>query len=289
MSDTSGAVRVSVVMPIYNEEETLEAIVRRVKRVAPDVELVAVDDGSRDGSRDILLRLEAEGLVDRVLLHEHNRGKGAALSTGFRAAGGDIVIVQDADLEYDPAEYPWLLEPILEDKADVVYGSRFMGGRPHRVLYYWHSVGNKLLTLMSNMVTNLNLTDMETCYKCFRREVLERLTVEERAFGVEPELTAKIALGGWRVYEVGISYAGRTYAEGKKITWRDGLSALRCIIRYGLIRRWTGKGIPYAPGVRIAGPRSPGARSVARPAPPGPGTGSGSDASLADRASPEAP
>ena len=242
---TRGAA-VSVVMPIYNEEETLEAIIRRVKRAAPDVELVAVDDGSVDRSREILGRLEAEGLVDRVLLHERNQGKGAALSTGFRAASGDIVIVQDADLEYDPDEYPLLLEPILEDLADVVYGSRFMGGRPHRVLYFWHSVGNKLLTLVSNMVTNLNLTDMETCYKCFRKEVLDRLTVEERAFGVEPELTAKIALGGWRVYEVGISYAGRTYAEGKKITWRDGLSAFRCILKYGLVRRWTRRGIPGA-------------------------------------------
>jgi len=264
MAVGSGDVRVSVVMPIYNEEETLEAIVRRVKHVAPDVELVAIDDGSVDGSREILARLEGEGLVDRVLLHERNQGKGAALSTGFRAATGDVVIVQDADLEYDPAEYRWLLEPILADKADVVYGSRFMGGRPHRVLYYWHSVGNKVLTVMSNMVTNLNLTDMETCYKCFRKEVLERLTVEERAFGVEPELTAKIALGGWRVYEVGISYSGRTYAEGKKITWRDGLSALRCILRYGLIRRWTGKGIPYAPTERVEGRRAARTPEVTR-------------------------
>ena len=252
-----GGASVSVVMPIYNEEETLEAIVRRVKSVAPDVELVCVDDGSVDRSREILAALEAEGLVDRVSLHDRNRGKGAALSTGFRVATGDIVIVQDADLEYDPVEYPLLLEPILQDKADVVYGSRFLGGRPHRVLYFWHSVGNKVLTLASNMVTNLNLTDMETCYKCFRREVLDRLTVEERAFGVEPELTAKIALGGWRVYEVGISYAGRTYAEGKKITWRDGMSAFRCIVKYGLVRRWTGKGIPYVDRSEVEGSERP--------------------------------
>lgn len=243
-----GRARVSVVMPVYNEEATLEAIVRRVKEVAPDVELVAVDDGSADASASILSRLESEGLVDRILIHERNRGKGAALSTGFRGAGGDIIIIQDADLEYDPAEYPRLLEPILAGRADVVYGSRFMGGQPHRVLYYWHYVGNRWLTRLSNMTTNLNLTDMETCYKCFRREVIEQLTIEERAFGVEPEITAKVAMDGWRVYEVGISYAGRTYAEGKKIGWRDGVSALRCIFVYGLLRRWTRKGKPRAPG-----------------------------------------
>ena len=243
MSTNAGAGRtVSVVMPVYNEEATLDEIVRRVKAVPMEIELVVVDDGSTDRSREILGRLQGEGYIDRLLLHDANQGKGAALSTGFQAATGDAVIVQDADLEYDPQEYPWILEPIWEDKADVVYGSRFMGGRPHRVLYFWHYVGNRLLTLVSNMVTNLNLTDMETCYKCFRREVLERLEIEERAFGVEPELTAKVAIQGWRVYEVGISYSGRTYAEGKKIGWRDGVRAIYCVLHYGVWRRITGRG-----------------------------------------------
>jgi glycosyltransferase involved in cell wall biosynthesis len=229
------------VMPVYNEKATAEEIIRRVKAQAIVTQLVVVDDGSVDGSREILRRLEGEGLVDRLILHEGNKGKGAALSTGFEATTGEAVIVQDADLEYDPEEYKWLLEPIWQDKADVVYGSRFMSGRPHRVLYFWHYVGNRFLTVVSNMVTNLNLTDMETCYKCFRREVLEHLQIEERAFGVEPEVTAKVALQGWRVYEVGISYSGRTYAEGKKIGWRDGMRAIYCVGRYGLWRRITGR------------------------------------------------
>jgi glycosyltransferase involved in cell wall biosynthesis len=235
----SGSVprRLSVVMPVFNEEDTLEEIVRRVARTTLKAELVAVDDGSTDGSRDILERLREEGLIDLLLLHEENRGKGAALATGFAAATGDFVIVQDADLEYDPNEYRRLLQPILDDRADVVYGSRFMGGEPHRVLYFWHYLGNRVLTLVSNMVTNLNLSDMETCYKCFRREVLEELVIEERGFGVEPELTAKVAAGGWRVYEVGVSYSGRTYAEGKKIGWKDGVRAIYCIIKYGVFRR----------------------------------------------------
>jgi glycosyltransferase involved in cell wall biosynthesis len=227
----------SVVMPVYNEEDTLEAIIRRVREVPLKIELVCVDDGSSDASREILHRLEAEGLVDRVILHDKNRGKGRALATGFAAASGGVVVIQDADLEYDPLEYRKLLEPILDDRADVVFGSRFLGGEPHRVLYFWHYVGNRFLTLLSNMVTNLNLTDMETCYKCFRIEVLEGLEIEERGFGVEPELTAKIARAGWRVFEVGVSYSGRTYAEGKKINWKDGFRAMHCIAKYGIVRR----------------------------------------------------
>jgi glycosyltransferase involved in cell wall biosynthesis len=219
MTGSSGQV-LSVVMPVYNEQGTLEAIIRRVREVPLKIELLCVDDGSTDRSREILERLAAEGLVDRVIVHEQNQGKGRALATGFAAASGGVVIIQDADLEYDPDEYRKLLEP-------------------HRVLYFWHYVGNRFLTLMSNMVTNLNLTDMETCYKCFRKEVLEGLEIEERGFGVEPEITAKIARGGWRVYEVGVSYSGRTYAEGKKINWKDGFRALHCIAKYGVIRRAT--------------------------------------------------
>lgn len=232
--------RLSVVMPVYNEAATLEEIVRRVASTTLKAEIVAVDDGSSDGSGAILGRLRDEGLIDRVVVHERNRGKGAALATGFAEATGDFVIVQDADLEYDPGEYRKLLEPILDDRADVVFGSRFFGGEPHRVLYYWHYLGNRFLTVLSNMVTNLNLSDMETCYKCFRREVLEGLVIEERGFGVEPELTAKVAHGGWRVYEVGVSYSGRTYAEGKKIGWKDGVFAIYCILKYGLLRRRRG-------------------------------------------------
>lgn len=240
MTEGVGLRRLSVVMPVYNEQETLEEIIRRVAGTTLKAELVAIDDGSSDDSPQILRRLEAEGLIDRLIVHEKNLGKGAALATGFAAATGDYIIVQDADLEYDPGEYRKLLEPILDDRADVVYGSRFMGGGPHRVLYFWHYVGNRFLTLMSNMITNLNLSDMETCYKCFRREVLSGLVIEERGFGVEPELTAKVAAGGWRVYEVGVSYSGRTYAEGKKIGWKDGVRAIYCILKYGMFRRGTG-------------------------------------------------
>ncbi len=229
--------KLSVVIPCYNEERTIRAIVDAV-RASPyaDKEIIVVDDCSRDATRAILEN-ELATLVDRVVYHEVNQGKGAALRTGIAAATGDIVVIQDADLEYDPNEYPLLVEPILQDKADVVYGSRFMGGRPHRVLYFWHRVGNGLLTFLSNMFTNLDLTDMETCYKVFRREIIQGIAIEENRFGFEPEITAKIARTGCRLYEVGISYYGRTYQEGKKIGWKDGFRALYCIVKYNVFRR----------------------------------------------------
>ena len=228
--------KLSVVIPCYNEVRTIRNIVDRV-RAAPvaEKEIIIVDDCSRDGTRD-LLRTEITPLVDQILYHEVNQGKGAALRTGFRAATGDVVIVQDADLEYDPEEYPNLLKPIVEGKADVVFGSRFAGGQPHRVVYFWHMVGNKFLTLLSNMATNINLTDMETCYKVFRREVIRQIAIEENRFGFEPEITAKVAKLGVPIYEVGISYYGRTYAEGKKIGWRDGFRALWAIFKYNFLR-----------------------------------------------------
>jgi len=226
---------ISVVIPCYNEVSTIEAILDAVRASEiRDKEILIVDDASTDGTREKLLSLPAEAGL-RVIFHERNRGKGAALATGFRAATGDVVIVQDADLEYDPKEYPKLLAPIRAGKADVVYGSRFAGGESHRVLYFWHYAANKLLTLVSNMFTNLNLTDMETCYKAFRRDVIQKIDVREERFGFEPEVTAKVARMGCRIYEVGISYSGRTYAEGKKIGWRDGLRALWCIVRYNLL------------------------------------------------------
>jgi glycosyltransferase involved in cell wall biosynthesis len=227
--------KLSVVIPVYNEVKTIETVIARVEAVPIDKEIVIVDDGSSDGTRDILERLKSRpGL--KVILHPHNQGKGAALRSGFAAASGDVVIVQDADLEYDPDEFPKLLAPIADGRADVVYGSRFAGGECHRVLYYWHSLGNRFLTLFSNMVTNLNLTDMETCYKAFKADVIKRVDIEEERFGFEPEVTAKIARMGVRIYEVGISYSGRTYAEGKKIGWRDGVRAIWCIVKYGLLK-----------------------------------------------------
>jgi glycosyltransferase involved in cell wall biosynthesis len=226
--------KLSVVIPCYNERATILQIVRAVRASpVPDLEIVLVDDGSTDGTRE-LIESEVRGLADIVLYHKTNQGKGATLRSGFRAATGDIVLVQDADLEYDPQEYPLLLDPILAGKADVVYGSRFVGGRAHRVVYFWHMVGNRFLTLFSNMLTNLNLTDMETCYKAFRREALANIVIEEDRFGFEPEITAKVAKRGCRIFEVGISYNGRTYEQGKKIGWRDGLKALYAIVKYNL-------------------------------------------------------
>jgi len=229
-------VKLSVVIPCFNERDTLRSLVDAVRAAPyPDKEIVIVDDHSTDGSRE-LLRTEIAPLVSRVLYHDRNRGKGAALRTGFAATTGDVVIVQDADLEYDPEEYPIVVEPIFEGKADVVYGSRFQGGRPHRVLYYWHSVGNRMLTLLSNMLTDLNLTDMETCYKAFRGDIIRSMVIEEDRFGFEPEITAKLAKLRVRIYEVGISYSGRTYEEGKKIGWRDGVRAIYSIAKYNLRR-----------------------------------------------------
>lgn len=226
--------KLSVVVPVYNERETIEKVYARIKGVDLDKEIVLVDDCSTDGTQEIIKRLVDEHT--KVFFHEKNMGKGAALRTGFGKATGDILIIQDADMEYDPAEYAKLIKPILEGKADVVYGSRFAGGDYHRVLFFWHMIGNKFLTLLSNMFTNLNLTDMETCYKVLSREVYGKIRIEENRFGFEPEITAKVAKMGARIYEVGISYAGRSYEEGKKIGWKDGFSAIRCIVKYNLFR-----------------------------------------------------
>ncbi|MDD3440644.1 MAG: glycosyltransferase family 2 protein [Kiritimatiellae bacterium] len=226
--------KLSIVIPVYNEAATIRQIVDLVRSVdvGMDKELLLVDDCSRDGTREVLQEMSRALPEVKMLFHEINRGKGAALRTGFAAATGDIVLIQDADLEYDPHEYPRLLAPILDGHADVVYGSRFLGGGAHRVVFYWHYLGNKLLTTLSNMTTNLNLTDMEVCYKVFKREIIQEIPLQEDRFGFEVEITAKIARRKLKIYEVPISYYGRDYAEGKKIGWRDGFSALRCIVRY---------------------------------------------------------
>jgi glycosyltransferase involved in cell wall biosynthesis len=235
-SSQSSAIKITIIIPCYNERNTIESIIEAV-RSSPvhSKEIIVVDDCSTDGTRDLLADKIAP-LVTQVIYHDRNQGKGAALRTGVTAATGDVVIIQDADLEYDPQEYPVLLEPFFRGKADVVYGSRFMGGRPHRVVYYWHSLGNWGLTTLSNMFTDINLTDMQTCYKAFRREIIQSIEIEESRFGFEAEITAKIAKMGCRIYEVGISYYGRTYSQGKKIGWKDGFRAIYCILKYNLLR-----------------------------------------------------
>jgi hypothetical protein len=246
---SASVVRLSVVMPVYNEAATVERSIARVKAVPLSIELVCVNDASTDGTLPVLERLHAAGVVDVLASHPVNRGKGAAMRTGIEQATGDVIVVQDADLEYDPAELPVLLQPILDGRADAVYGSRFLGG-PHRVLYFWHSVGNGLLTLVSNMFTDLNLTDMETCYKMVRADLMKSLPLTADRFGIEPELTARLAQARARIFELPISYAGRTYAEGKKINWKDGVSAFWQILKYNL-------GGPRPPLFRLAGEEKP--------------------------------
>ncbi|WP_019499851.1 glycosyltransferase family 2 protein [Pseudanabaena sp. PCC 6802] len=229
--------KLSVIVPCYNEAKTISTVVKAIKASpVENCEIIIVDDGSTDGTREILAD-QIVPIVDKVIFHDKNMGKGAALKTGFALATGDIAIVQDADLEYNPQEYPVLMQPIVDGKADVVFGSRFVGSQPHRVVYYWHMVGNQFLTTLSNMFTNINLTDMETCYKAFRREVIQAIEIEEKRFGFEPEITAKVAKMDCRIYEVGISYYGRTYQEGKKIGWKDGFRAIYCILKYNLWAR----------------------------------------------------
>ena len=226
--------KLSIIIPCYNERDTINSLIASVEQSPiKDREIIVVDDGSKDGTRDLLDKINSPEI--RVIFHETNQGKGAALRTGFAAATGDICIVQDADLEYDPQEFPLVIQPIIDGKADVVFGSRFQSGRPHRVVYFWHRVGNGFLTLLSNIFTDLNLSDMETCYKAFRREVIQSINIREDRFGFEPEVTAKISKMNLRIYEVGISYYGRTYDEGKKIGWKDGFRAIYCIVKYNLL------------------------------------------------------
>jgi glycosyltransferase involved in cell wall biosynthesis len=229
--------KVSIVIPCYNEKNTIEKIVEAACNAPLESkEIIVVDDGSQDGTQTVLEK-KLSRRVDEIIYHPVNRGKGAALRSGFAAASGDIILVQDADLEYSPDEYPLLLEPLISGKADVVIGSRFMGGRPHRVLFFWHMIGNRFLTLLSNMLTNLNLTDMETGYKAFKASLIKSIQIEEDRFGVEPEIVAKLARAGCRIYEVGVSYSGRTYREGKKINWKDGVRAIYAILKYNLQSR----------------------------------------------------
>jgi glycosyltransferase involved in cell wall biosynthesis len=230
--------KLTVIVPVYNEKDTIKEIIGLIKQApVEEIEIIIVDDHSSDGTRE-LLQNQLENEVDKVIYHDVNQGKGAALRSGFREATGDYVIVQDADLEYDPSEYPLLLEPAIDGKADVVFGSRFSGAGSHRVLYFWHYIGNKILTTLSNMFTNLNLTDMETCYKLFKREIIQSINIKEDRFGFEPEVTAKLAkMDNCRIYEVGISYYGRTYEEGKKIGWKDGMRAIFVILKYGLFNQ----------------------------------------------------
>ncbi len=245
----------SVVIPVYNEQATIRTLVQTVQAVPLEKELIVVDDASTDGTRAVLAELEPEYDNLRVFYHEINQGKGAALRTGFAKTRGELVVIQDADLEYDPHDYPKLIQPILDNKADVVFGSRFAGGESHRVLYFWHSLGNQFLTLLSNMLTDLNLTDMETGYKVFRRSVLEQIQIVESRFGFEPEITAKVARLRCRIYEVGISYFGRTYEEGKKIDWKDGVRAIWCILKYNLLS--PGPSLPAKPVDAAPPPNAP--------------------------------
>ena len=229
--------KLSIIIPCFNEEKTIEAIIEAVHNAPfPDKEIIVVNDCSTDTTKEKLERLDSQKKIDKLFHHSSNQGKGAALRTGIQTATGDVVIIQDADLEYDPNEYGLLVKPIIDGVADVVYGSRFISSTPHRVLYFWHKVGNSFITLLSNMFTNLNLTDIETCYKVFRREIIQSIKIEENRFGFEPEITAKIAKLELRIYEVGISYYGRTYKDGKKIGWKDGIRAIYCILKYGIFK-----------------------------------------------------